>query len=124
MFGTGLVNNSSGQFLRPLTEALNITRAEANLYSSCMTITMIIVIPMVTKIFKVIKPRIVSTFGVFCVAGGWFCISFAQSKWHLYICAVVIGVGLSFTATSMVTMIISNWFVKNKGCLLYTSRCV
>ena len=114
-FGTGLVNNSSGQFLKPLTAALDITRSEANLYSSCMTIAMIFVIPQVTKLFKVVKPRVISTIGVFCVAGGWFSLSFAQSKWHIYICAIIIGIGLSFTATSMVTMIICNWFVKNKG---------
>jgi MFS family permease len=115
MFGTGLVNNSSGQFLKQLTVALEITRAEANLYSSIMTILMIILIPQVTKIFKVVAPRIVSSVGVFCVAGGWFFISMAQSKWHLYICAAFVGIGLSFCATSMVTMIVGNWFVKNKG---------
>ncbi|MBS5049821.1 MAG: hypothetical protein KHZ29_08065, partial [Desulfovibrionaceae bacterium] len=84
-FGTGLVNNSSGQFLKPLTAALDITRSEANLYSSCMTIAMIFVIPQVTKLFKVVKPRVISTIGVFCVAeAGSVCPSPKASGTFIY----------------------------------------
>ncbi|HJA08204.1 MAG TPA: MFS transporter [Candidatus Mailhella merdigallinarum] len=113
--GTGLVNNSAGQFLKPLTEALGIARSEASLYNSCLTVVMILLVPQLTKLFKAARPRVWSTLGVFCVAGGWFCLSFAQNKWHLYLCAAVIGVGLSFTGTTMVAMITGKWFVKNKG---------
>lgn len=113
--GTGLVNNSAGQFLKPLTEALGISRAEASLYNSCLTVVMIGLVPQLTKIFRVIRPRMVSSFGVLCIAGGWFSLSFAQNKWHLYLSAALIGVGLSFTGTTMVAMIIGRWFVKSKG---------
>ena len=83
--GTGLVNNSAGQFLKPLTEALGIARSEASLYNSCLTVVMILLVPQLTKLFKAARPRVWSTLGVFCVAGGWFCLSFAQNKWHLYL---------------------------------------
>ena len=76
--GTGLVNNSAGQFLKPLTEALGIARSEASLYNSCLTVVMILLVPQLTKLFKAARPRVWSTLGVFCVAGGWFCLSFAQ----------------------------------------------
>lgn len=113
--GTGLVNNSAGQFLKPLTEALRIGRSEASMYNACMTVAMLLLVPQLTRLLKIARPRTLSTLGALCVAGGWFCLSFAQSRWHLYACAAVIGVGLSFTGTSMVAIIVGNWFVRNKG---------
>lgn len=119
--GTGLVNNSSGQFFKSLIDALGITRGELNLYKSCMTIAMVITIPQVPKIIKMIKPRTCSTVGILLVCGGWASLGLATSKYHLYISGAIIGIGLSFTATSMVTMILSNWFIKNKGSAIGTT---
>lgn len=113
--GTGLVNNSAGQFLKPLTEALHIGRSEASMYNACITVAMLLLVPQLSRLLKIARPRTLSTLGTLCVAGGWFSLSFAQNRWHLYACAAVIGVGLSFTGTSMVAIIVGNWFVRNKG---------
>ena len=50
--GSGIVVNCAGQFLVPVTQALNVTRSQFSLYTSMVSVSSMIFCPLLGKFYE------------------------------------------------------------------------
>lgn len=113
--GTGIVNNSASQFMKPLCNALNISRAQFSLYLSFMTIALMIICPYIGKIYNKWNPKMITILSGSLMAIAWSSLSFVNSARNLYLLGFIIGIALTFVSLVTVNIVISNWFHEKKG---------
>lgn len=115
MGGTGIVINSASQFLKPVTEALGVTRGQFSLYITFVSVSSMALSPFVGKIYTKFSPRIVTLGGAVFMALGWICLSWAKSITLFYILGLGIGIGSTLSGMIAVSVIMNNWFHMSKG---------
>jgi len=111
----GLCSSGGALYLTAITEALNIPRSAFSFTDSIRFIT--------TTIVNLYFGRLVYKFGTNkLICAGFICLlafalirSFAESMILFYIASVLLGLGLSWTSTTMVSTIVNKWCTKNKG---------
>lgn len=113
--GSGIVVNCAGQFLVPVTQALNVNRSQFSLYTSMVSISSMIFCPLLGKFYEKWKPRQVTIFGGLFMAAAWTGLSFARSIWQFYVLGFMIGIGSSMCGMVSVNILMNNWFQAKKG---------
>ncbi len=111
----GLCSSGGALYLTAITEALNIPRSAFSLTDTIRYVT--------TTIINLYFGRLVYKFGTKkLICAGFICLigfaiirSFAESMILFYIASVLLGLGLSWTSTTMVSTIVNKWCTKNKG---------
>ena len=79
-----------------------------------------------TAVLNILFGTLVAKFGARKLVGAGFaslaasCIvcSFATQYWHLYVGAVLLGVGFAWTTTTIVGIIVEKWFTNSKGTIM------
>lgn len=115
MGGTGIVINSASQFLKPVSEALGISRGQFSLYLTFVSISSMALSPFVGKIYTKWSPRAVTVGGSFFMALSWICLSWAKDITLFYILGFLIGIGSTLSGMIAVSVLMNNWFHVNKG---------
>ena len=111
----GLCSSGKTYYLTAITEALGIKRS---LYSLTDTIRY-----GVTTLLSLYLGFFIRKFGVkkllcagfTCLIGFAYISSLANSLWGFYLGAVLLGIGLSWTSTAMMSAVVGLWCKKNKG---------
>ena len=111
----GLCSSGGALYLTAITEALNIPRSAFSFTDSIRFIT--------TTIINLYFGKLVYKFGTKkLICAGFVCLiafalirSFAESMILFYIASVLLGLGLSWTSTTMVSTIVNKWCTSNKG---------
>lgn len=111
----GLCSSGGALYLTAITEALNIPRSAFSFTDSIRFIT--------TTIINLYFGKLVYKFGTKkLICAGFICLiafalirSFAESMILFYLASVLLGLGLSWTSTTMVSTIVNKWCTKNKG---------
>lgn len=111
----GLCSSGKTYYLTAITEALDIKRS---LYSLTDTIRYGI-----TTLLNLFLGFFIGKFGVkklLCAGfvsliGFAYISSIAESLWGFYLGAVLLGIGLSWTSTAMMSAVVGIWCKKNKG---------
>lgn len=115
MGGTGIVINSASQFLKPVTEALGVSRGQFSLYITFVSVSSMALSPFVGKIYERFSPRVVTLGGAVFMALGWVCLSWAKSITLFYVLGLCIGIGSTLSGMIAVSVIMNNWFHVGKG---------
>lgn len=113
--GSGIVVNCAGQFLVPVTQALDVSRSEFSLYTSMVSVASMIFCPMIGKVYEKIPPRAATMAGGVFMAACWTGLSFATDIRHFYVLGFLIGTGSSLCGMVSVNILMNNWFRARKG---------
>ena len=116
--GTGIVNNCAGQFITPVCDELGLPRSSMTLYLSFQNTALMIFVPFLGVIYKKIKPKLFTITGAAVMILSFAALSQCREAWQFWICGFVIGAGLATVSTSTVSMLMNNWFIKNKGLVI------
>lgn len=113
--GSGIVVNCAGQFLVPVTEALQVSRSQFSLYTSMVSVASMIFCPMIGKVYEKVPPRMATIFGGLFMAACWTALSFATDIRQFYVLGFLIGTGSSLCGMVSVNILMNNWFHSKKG---------
>lgn len=112
---TGMFVNTMNQFVKPVCEALEITRTQFSITTSCISVAVMVLSPFVGKVFEKFNPRLVVTISGIVMIGGWVGFSFANKIEIIYLMGLIIGIGSAFCGAVVVNVILNNWFHAKKG---------
>ncbi len=111
----GFCSSGRTMYLTAITDALNIPRSAFSLNDTFRYVT--------TTVLSLFFGRLVNKFGTkklmcagfACLIGFALLNSIAEHLIVFYIGGILLGVGLSWTGTTMVSVVINRWCKKNKG---------
>ena len=114
----GIVANTAGIYLKPVSEEMGWPLAKMNLYLTIIQIVMTVTLPFVGYILPKINIKI--AIGVPCfVMGATYALSaYFNSLTHWYIAGVVLGICYASLMYIPIPLLINNWFKKNVGTVL------
>ena len=113
--GSGIVVNCAGQFLVPVTEALQVSRSQFSLYTSMVSVASMVFCPLIGKVYEKIPPRLATIGGGLFMAACWTGLSFATDIRQFYVLGFLIGTGSSLCGMVSVNILMNNWFHSKKG---------
>ena len=114
----GFCSSSRTLFLSPITEALGIERSKFSLNDSCRFVsTAIVNIFFGTLVNKFGAKKLIGA-GFLSLIGAMIIYATANSIWVFYIGGVMLGIGLSWTTTTMVGYVVNKWCRENKGTIM------
>ena len=113
----GLCSSGRTMYLKAITEALDIKRGAFSLNDTFRFVT--------TTIMNLYFGTLVNKFGTKkLICAGFTCLigfalinSVAESLIMFYVAGVLLGIGLSWTTTTMMSAVVNNWCTKNKGAI-------
>ncbi len=116
--GLGFCSSAKTIYFAPITEALGFFRSSFSINDSCRYIT--------TAILNIFFGALVERFGTkkLIIAGMISLIissllySAATTLFVFYLGGVFLGIGVAWTTTSMVGVVINKWFAENKGTVM------
>jgi len=112
---TGIFINCASQFLKPVTAALSISRAQFSLFVSIVAFASMAMCPFIGKLYNKVNPHIVTVTGGVLAGCAWMALSFAPDIKVFYILALVIGGGSVLAGSVASTILMNNWFHVSKG---------
>lgn len=116
--GTGIVNNCAGQFITPVCNALGFPRGSMTLYLSFQNAALMVIVPFLGVIYKKIKPKVFTMCGAAVMVVAFAMLSQCREVWHFWLCGLIIGIGFAAVCTTTVSILMNNWFIKNKGLVI------
>lgn len=102
-------------FVVPITEDLGISRSAFGTFSTILSILGMIFSPIAGKICAQKNTRLIMSGSLLIGVIGYTCMSFVNNVALLYVLAVVIGFGSSFSTTVPIAIVLTRWFNKNRG---------
>ena len=116
--GLGFCSSNKSLYLKPITEALGVTRSAFSVESSIRYIaTAVLNVFFGALVMKFgTKKLILAGFG--CLIGSTVINIFADSLWHFYISGALLGIGFSWTSTTMAGCVINRWCSEKKGTVM------
>lgn len=119
----GLVYYSFGVYLKPLAEALEVTRFEISLTLSIEAITVSLIAPKVSQLFSSHSIKTMLLIGISFMSVGFIAMSMISSLWQLYfVYGVIIAIGLVSLTAIPSNLLIANWFSRRRGIALGISQ--
>ena len=114
----GFGSSTKPLFLGPITEALGIKRSLFSINDSFRYITTSIVNIFFGALIAKFGARKLIGFGFLSLTGSAICYAFAPNIFVFYIGGMLLGMGFSFTGTTMVGFVINKWCKRNKGTIM------
>ncbi len=119
----GFCNANKSLYLAAITEALDIKRSAFSIADSCRYIT--------TAAVNIFFGTLVSRFGTKkLICAGFFCLiiscilyATATNVFVFYIGGCFLGMGFSWTTTTMVSKIVNKWCTHNRGTITGAALC-
>lgn len=114
----GFCSSPKSIFLIPVCDALGISRSAFSLSDSARYITTSIVNIFFGSLIYKFGPKKLICAGFISLIASMLTYSFAQSAFVICIGGALLGLGLSFTTTTMVGAVVNKWCKKNKGTIM------
>lgn len=114
----GFGSSTKPLFLGPITEALGIKRSLFSINDSFRYITTSIVNIFFGTLIARFGPKKLIGFGFLSLTGSALCYALAPNIFVLYIGGILLGMGFSFTGTTMVGFVVNKWCKRNKGTIM------
>lgn len=118
MITLGFCSSPKSYFIGPVTEYLNIDRSVYSINDSLRYIATAVVSFFFGMLIKKFGPRKLIAAGFISLVGSSLCYALAENIWVLYLGGILLGVGLSWTTTSMVGLVVNRWAKENKGTIM------
>ncbi len=113
--GIGIIMNSMGVFIKPVSESLNFTRGGFTLYFTIAALAMMVMAPVMGKLFERYDIRIIMTICTTMMAVSFALFSQCRTLMQFYILALFLGIGSAGSHIIPVSMMITNWFIDKRG---------
>jgi len=114
----GFCSSPKSLFLSAITEDLNIPRSLFSIGNSCRFITTAIITLFFGKLVIKLGPRKIIAAGFACLTLSNLIGAASNGVLGFYISNVFLGLGLAWTTTSLVGVVVEKWFVGNKGTIM------
>ena len=114
----GFCSSPVSLFLGPVSEALNVSRSVFALDKSIRFIITAIVNLFFGALIAKFGPKKLIIAGMTCLIGAMLVYSFAKVVYVYYIGGALLGLGFSWTSTTMVGYVINKWCKENKGTIM------
>ncbi len=114
----GFCSSTKGLFLDVVTKALEIPRSLYSINDSCRFITTAIVNLFFGALVQRFGARKMVAAGFVSLIGSMTVYSLAQNIYQFYIGGVLLGLGLSWTTTTMVGYLMEIWCKEHKGTIM------
>lgn len=111
----GVLSNTVGVFLKPVSMELGVSRSQIALYSSIFSVIGMFSAPFQGRLMEKYSLKKLMVSGSVIAGICLFCYSFAPGLWFFYANAVLCGLVFGFTNLIPVNKILSNWFTKRRG---------
>ena len=114
----GLVNNSSGVYIKPVCADMGFSRKAMAFNSTLIAASSMVVAVSAGKIYARFDIKQVMRFGGVALGLGYISYSLARSLPMFYLSSVVCGFSQALLTTVSISMLITNWFQKKRGSAL------
>lgn len=111
----GLCSSGRTLYLTAITQALEIPRGAFSLNDTFRFVTTMIVNLFFGALVKRFGTKKLICAGFVCLIGFAIINSVATSLWAFYAGGILLGIGLSWTTTTMISTVVNKWCKKNKG---------
>jgi len=113
--GIGIIMNSMGVFIKPVSESLGFTRGGFTLYFTIAALAMMVMAPVMGKLLERYDIRIIMTICTTMMAVSFALFSQCRTLAQFYIVALFLGIGSAGSHIIPVSMMITNWFIDKRG---------
>ena len=113
--GIGIIMNSMGVFIKPVSESLNFTRGGFTLYFTVAALSMMVLAPIMGKLLERYDIRVIMTICTTMMAVSFALFSQCRTLTQFYIVALFLGIGSAGSHIIPVSMMITNWFIDKRG---------
>jgi len=113
--GIGIVMNTMGVFIKPVTESLGFSRGGFTLYFTIAALSMMVMAPVMGKLLERYNIRLIMTVCTAMMAASFALFSQCRTLTQFYIVAVFLGIGSAGSHIIPVSMMITNWFIDKRG---------
>jgi len=121
--GLGFCSSNKSMYLGAITQALGIKRSLFSLNDSCRFIA--------TAVVNLFFGQLIARFGAKKLVGAGFgCLTLsvvtymlAEQVWQFYIGGFLLGVGMSFCSTTMVSYLVNRWMPEKRGTISGAILC-
>ncbi|MDD5953780.1 MAG: MFS transporter [Firmicutes bacterium] len=111
----GIISGVLSTFIKPVSEQLQVSRAEFSLTSTVINLTIMLIMPFVAKILKCVPLKRTIIFSA-CISGtAIFCFSFAKNLAEFYLLSAICGFFSCFMNAVPIVILTSNWFREKRG---------
>lgn len=111
----GFCSSNKGLYLAAITEALDIPRSLFSINDSCRFITQAVINLFFGALVGRFGIRKMVSFGFVALIASMLTYAFAQNIYVFYVGGVLLGIGLTFTTTTMASSLVRRWFNKDIG---------
>lgn len=114
----GFCSSSKGVYLDAITNSLGVDRALFSINDTLRYVSTAIVNIFFGFLIMKIGVRVLLACGFASLMISMTCYALADSLWLFYVGGVFLGIGLSWTTTTMVGYIVGKWCKKNRGTVM------
>lgn len=114
----GFCSSNKGLYLTAITSALNIKRSAFSLGDSIRFVVTAVLNIFFGALVKKFGTKKLICAGIFLLMASRFLSSIATNIWAFYLDHLLLGIGFSWTSTTMVGCVINKWCKENKGAIM------
>ncbi len=114
----GFCSSSKSLYIKAITDALGISRSAFSINDSCRFITTSIINLFFGALFARFGTKKLMSAGFVCLIISTFLYSIGTNVFVFYLGGIFLGLGMSWTTTTMVGVVISKWFTENRGAVM------
>ncbi len=111
----GMLSYFNALFLSPVCDALQVKRSALVLHGTFSTITTMITLPFLGKIFQRYPMRPLILIGAILGGAAHLCYSMASSVYYFYLGGILAGLAACLFGSVPITLLLSNWFWEKRG---------
>ena len=116
--GLGFCAGGKNMYLTAITDALGFKRSAFALNDTFRYVTTAVINIFIGSLINKFGIKKLVSFGFISLIG--FCLirATAESLFLFYVAGILLGLGLSFSGTAMISIIVNNWCKKNRGTVM------
>jgi MFS family permease len=117
MFGgiVGVIGNSAGIYLKPVSEDLGVSLAALNGYLTVVALVMTATLPLAGWLLPRVKVQYLLAAALTLGTGTYAASALFTSLTHWYVAAVGLGISFGFLLYVPVPLLVNNWFQRRNG---------
>lgn len=114
----GLCSSNKSLYLGAITDALGVPRSAFSINDTCRYVTQVIINMFFGTLVNKFGTKKLMCAGFLCLTASSVIYAFAKSIYVFYIGGVFLGLGISWTTTTMVGFVVGKWFKEKKGTVM------
>lgn len=116
--GLGFCSSAKSIYIAPITEAFGFSRSAFTVNDTCRYVTVSVVTLFFYSLVQKFGTKKLFLAGLFCYIISTLLNAFASTLVGFYLAGIFLGLGVAWTSTTMVSLVVNTWFDKNQGTVL------